>query len=134
VRSSVVAGVGTGKMPWALRTVPPPSGSDVALQRAPVEGTRDAAGGDDVEQRIPIGELVEVHLLDRNAVHASLRVAQQSEQRKRVLRVGADSGAASMRLAKRRVRSAAVLVIMLRTVIVLVRSRAAAGDARLRTA
>ena len=49
-----------------------------------VELGRDASGRDDVEQRIPVRELMEMHLVDRNAMDLRLRVGQEREQRQRV--------------------------------------------------
>ena len=52
--------------------------------RRALEAARDRAGGHQVEQRIPVGELVEVHPRPIDAVHGGLRVGEQVEQRQRV--------------------------------------------------
>ena len=56
-------------------------------RRRPVRAVQlrgDAPRGNHVHQRIPVGELVEMHGVDCRAVHARLGVGQQFEQRQRM--------------------------------------------------
>jgi hypothetical protein len=113
--SNVVAGAGTGSTPCAVRTVPPPSGSDVAVQRAPSSiprcSRRRRRRAANPSRRARGNERPR-----RDAVHARLGVAEQREQRERVLsrrrrqRRGLDAAA------KRRVRGADALLVSCRAI------------------
>ena len=73
-------------MPCAVRTRPPPSGSARRGPARPVQVRRDASCRDDIHERIPVGELVEMHVVDGRAVHARLGVGERRQQCQRVRR------------------------------------------------
>ena len=58
-----------------------------------VEPGRDASGRDDVEQRIPVRELMEMHLVDRMPCTCASASASSASSASACSRVGADSGA-----------------------------------------
>ena len=61
--SSATAGTGTGRTPWAVRTVPAPRATGPALRVSTSRSCRAAAHADHVGDRVQRADLVEVHLV-----------------------------------------------------------------------
>jgi hypothetical protein len=53
----------------------------------PLEKINDGGGADDVGLRVPIRQLVKMHLLDRNAMHRCLCLGQQRQDAESVVAV-----------------------------------------------
>ena len=106
--SSAVAGAGTGRAPWlvAIRPLPTGSGAVDQLGRRAPRSAQAAPTTSAIE--VPVGELVEMDLVDRPAVHPGLGLGERGEDRDRALAhaglAAAPSRAASRISTKRAVR------------------------------
>ena len=81
--SCATAGTGTGRSPWPERTLPDPSATSPAVTRGDAEVLEGGADADHVRDRVQGADLVEVHVLDRDAVHMRLGIGEPGEDRAR---------------------------------------------------
>ena len=84
-RISSVAGAGSGMRPCCESTHPSPSGHDRRVQALDAEGLEARRAPDDVDDGVDGADLVEVHALDRRAVHLGFGGGEALEHGRRVL-------------------------------------------------
>ncbi len=81
--SSSVAGAGSGRRPWADSTVPWPSATGEQVTRSIASRSRAIAAAVDVDDRVDGADLVEVDVVEVDAVDPGLGAAERLEDRQR---------------------------------------------------
>lgn len=79
-----MAGAGTGRTPCAQRTKPLPTWTGEAADAVRADQVEEQAAADDVRDRVHRADLVEMHLLGRNAVRVGFRLGDETVNGDRV--------------------------------------------------